>query len=137
LQVLLKKKYCFLNSFKFIFNCYFFYFYFLFTFSFLTNLLNYIFLLKKKNKGFQEPIVYNVKVFNEIAKEVYTKESLGPPNKAQISEAWENLKSIRWKNIGDLSPNDYAKLGIRSIEVAGFFALGEIIGRFSIIGYNI
>ncbi|RGB34792.1 mitochondrial ATP synthase g subunit-domain-containing protein [Rhizophagus diaphanus] len=90
-----------------------------------------------KITGLQEPIVYNVKVFNEIAKEVYTKENLGPPNKAQISEAWENLKSIRWKNVGDLSPNDYLKFGIRSIELAGFFALGEIIGRFSIIGYNI
>ncbi|CAB4395136.1 hypothetical protein RhiirA5_311054 [Rhizophagus irregularis] len=90
-----------------------------------------------KITGLQEPIVYNVKVFNEIAKEVYTKENLGPPNKAQISEAWENLKSIRWKNFSDLGPNDFLKFGIRSIEVAGFFALGEIIGRFSIIGYNI
>uniref|UniRef100_A0A1D1XZ47 ATP synthase subunit g, mitochondrial n=1 Tax=Anthurium amnicola TaxID=1678845 RepID=A0A1D1XZ47_9ARAE len=94
---------------------------------------------KKSSKiaGVRELIVYDAKVLNEIAKEVYTKESLGPPNGVQISEAWENLKSIRWKHITELNPRDYIRIGIRSVEVAGFFALGEIIGRFSIIGYNV
>ncbi|RIA97311.1 mitochondrial ATP synthase g subunit-domain-containing protein [Glomus cerebriforme] len=90
-----------------------------------------------KIADYRKPIVYNVKVLEEIAKEVYTKENLGPPNKAQISEAWENLKSIKWKNIYDLNPTKCVKVGIRSIEIAGFFAIGEIIGRFSLLGYNI
>ncbi|CAG8448480.1 2241_t:CDS:2 [Acaulospora morrowiae] len=84
----------------------------------------------------RKPIVYNAKVLKELAKEVYIKENLRPPNQSQISEAWEALKSLKWSYIKNASVKDIKIFGVRSLECLGFFAIGEVIGRRSLIGYN-
>ncbi|CAG8506698.1 11538_t:CDS:2, partial [Scutellospora calospora] len=75
---------------------------------------------------YRKPIIYNALVIKELAKEVYIKEGLRPPTISEISQAWSNLKSIRLQEIG---LKDAARIAIRSVEVLGFFAIGEIIGR--------
>jgi len=82
-----------------------------------------------------EPIIYNARVLKEIAKEVYTKENLRPPSTAQVSEAWEGLKSIKRSDVKNLSIENIKTIGVRSLECLGFFAIGEVIGRRSLIGY--
>ncbi|RHZ70251.1 hypothetical protein Glove_273g18 [Diversispora epigaea] len=83
---------------------------------------------------YRHPIIYNAQVIKEITKEVYVKEGLRPPSGSQISAAWEKLKNTRWQN---LSLHDYKIIGVRSLECLGFFAIGEIIGRRSLIGYKV
>src|SRR5437764_15046759 len=80
--------------------------------------------------------IYNTLVAKEIAKEVYIREGLKPPNGTQISETWDALKSIRLNDLTNLGPREFAKIGIRALEVFGFFAIGEVIGRRSLVGYN-
>ncbi|CAG8463458.1 88_t:CDS:2 [Diversispora eburnea] len=79
-------------------------------------------------------ILSRLAVIKEITKEVYVKEGLRPPSGSQISAAWEKLKNTKWQN---LSLHDYKIIGVRSLECLGFFAIGEIIGRRSLIGYKV
>lgn len=83
---------------------------------------------------YRHPIIYGTRVVKELAKEVYIREGLRPPNGSQISEALEKLKYARFEN---LSMHDYKIIGVRSLECLGFFAIGEMIGRRSIIGYKV
>jgi len=86
----------------------------------------------------RKPIFYNAAVVKELVKEVWKKEDLSPPSLAQIEEARTYVqKTLHWKYIKSLSLYDYARIGIRSVEVAGFFFIGEVIGRRSLIGYNV
>ncbi|CAG8496438.1 8805_t:CDS:2 [Paraglomus brasilianum] len=94
--------------------------------------------LVTKTTALRKPILYNAAVVKELVKEVWKREDLSPPSLAQIEEARTYLqKTIRWKYIKSLSLYDYARIGIRSVEVAGFFFIGEVIGRRSLIGYNV
>ncbi|CAG8672563.1 13534_t:CDS:1, partial [Cetraspora pellucida] len=83
-----------------------------------------------------KPIIYNSLVIKELAKEVYIKEGLRPPTISEISQAFSNLQSIRLRDLMEIGLRDAARIAIRSVEVFGFFALGEIIGRRSLIGYK-
>ncbi|CAG8516644.1 9251_t:CDS:2, partial [Racocetra fulgida] len=65
----------------------------------------------------------------ELAKEVYIKEGLRPPTISEISQAFSDLQSIRLRDITEIGLREAARIAIRSVEVFGFFALGEMIGR--------
>ncbi|CAG8590827.1 3734_t:CDS:2 [Dentiscutata erythropus] len=85
---------------------------------------------------YRKPIIYNALVIKELAKEVYIKEGLRPPTTSEISQAWSNLRSIGLNDLKGIGLRDAARAVIRSVEVIGFFAIGEMIGRGSLIGYK-
>jgi hypothetical protein len=86
----------------------------------------------------RKPIFYNAAVARELVKEIWKRENLSPPSLAQIEEARSLIqKSLSWSYVRSLSLYDYAKIGIHSVEMAGFFFIGEVIGRRSLIGYNV
>ncbi|KAI9475820.1 MAG: mitochondrial ATP synthase g subunit-domain-containing protein [Benjaminiella poitrasii] len=86
----------------------------------------------------QKPIVYNTKVAMEVAKQVYTKEGMAFPTGAQFSEAQQSLQnSLKIKNLKNLSFADVAKGGVVLAEIYTFFLIGEIVGRRSLVGYNV
>ncbi|CAG8478682.1 11055_t:CDS:2 [Ambispora leptoticha] len=98
----------------------------------------------EKISALQKPIVDNALVAKEIFKEVWTKEGLAPPNMTQLDEArnffakhFDELRTLKSKKFQSHSSRDYAAFAIRSVEVAGFFFIGEIIGRGSLVGYNV
>ncbi|CAJ0862686.1 3824_t:CDS:10 [Entrophospora sp. SA101] len=88
-----------------------------------------------KIKGIGKSIIYNALVTKELAKEVYIREGLQPPTGAQISETWNNLKSTRPKDFTNLSPTDLVKVGIRTLEVFGIFAIDNT-PNFSILAFK-
>ncbi|RIB07800.1 mitochondrial ATP synthase g subunit-domain-containing protein [Gigaspora rosea] len=85
---------------------------------------------------YRKPIIYNALVIKELAKEVYIKEGLRPPTMSEISQVWSNLQSFGLKDLKEIGLRDAARIVIRSVEVFGFFAIGEMIGRRSLIGYK-
>lgn len=86
----------------------------------------------------QKPVVYNLKVAGEIAKQVYTKEGMSFPTGEQFNQAQQTVKNYlnvnAWKG---LTVRDFAKGGVVFAEIYTFFLVGEIIGRRSLIGYNV
>ncbi|CAG8489639.1 2643_t:CDS:2 [Ambispora gerdemannii] len=98
----------------------------------------------EKISALRKLIVEDALVAKEILKEIWVKEGLAPPNKAQFEEAqgfftkhYDELRTLKSKKLQSYSGRDYAVYAIRSVEVAGFFFIGEVIGRRSLIGYNV
>ncbi|KAG0743397.1 hypothetical protein G6F57_004851 [Rhizopus arrhizus] len=86
----------------------------------------------------QKPVVYNTKVAVEIAKQVYKKEGMAFPSGAQFAEAQQSLQNaLKIKNLKNLTFSDAAKGGVIFAEIYTFFLLGEVIGRWNLIGYNV
>ncbi|PBK72241.1 hypothetical protein ARMSODRAFT_953910 [Armillaria solidipes] len=84
--------------------------------------------------AYREPIVYNFAVVRSLAKQVYVAESLAPPKsaaevKAAYREIWES--ALKWRQL------NFAKVGVYALEAYGIFKIGEILGRRSLIGYNV
>ncbi|KAK0238787.1 hypothetical protein EDD85DRAFT_828046 [Armillaria nabsnona] len=84
--------------------------------------------------AYREPIVYNFAVVRSLAKQVYVAESLVPPKsvaevKAAYREIWES--ALKWRQL------NFAKVGVYALEAYGIFKIGEILGRRSLIGYNV
>ncbi|OLL24622.1 ATP synthase subunit g, mitochondrial [Neolecta irregularis DAH-3] len=92
--------------------------------------------------GFQEPTVYYLQVVRELAKQVYLKENMSPPNLAEIRSTWEGIyKSLNKENLlklkGLLRDRPAAmRYGIYGVELYGIFCLGEMLGRRHIVGYK-
>ncbi|KAI9145501.1 mitochondrial ATP synthase g subunit-domain-containing protein [Paraphysoderma sedebokerense] len=88
-----------------------------------------------------EPWLHRLRVIREIAKEVYVREQLHPPTSGQIQEArkvGESLvKSVQKREFKNWNKDDVAKGAALAVEVAGFFTVGEIVGRRSLIGYDV
>ncbi|KAJ3759070.1 mitochondrial ATP synthase g subunit-domain-containing protein [Lentinula raphanica] len=90
---------------------------------------------------YKEPVLYNFAVFREIAKQVYRAESLSPPSSIDVVRSayrtmWTNATSKAfWQNA--ISNGEVAKLGIYALEAYGIFKIGEMVGRRSIVGYNL
>ncbi|KAG0197612.1 hypothetical protein BGX28_008878 [Mortierella sp. GBA30] len=88
------------------------------------------------------PILYNAKVAGQIAKQVYVREGMAPPSAAQIETAkdralkfiWDARSINTWKNI---SKDQYMKAGLVAVEAYAFFMVGEIVGRRSLVGYDV
>jgi F-type H+-transporting ATPase subunit g len=77
----------------------------------------------------------------ELLKQVYIKESLAPPKSlSEITQAyrvlWEQASSVQWWR-NALESGEWQKVGIYALEAYGIFHIGEMIGRRSIVGYNL
>jgi len=82
--------------------------------------------------------VYGSKVGFEIAKEVYEKEHMAPPNAQQLEEAKKELFSLaKLDTINKFDKIQFYKTAYYGTQIYGFFLVGEIIGRFNIVGYNV
>ncbi|KAK9763819.1 hypothetical protein K7432_009191 [Basidiobolus ranarum] len=81
---------------------------------------------------------YNFRVAKEIAKQVYVKEGLAPPTTAQFNQAKEQFqRSLDWTIIRELTLKQVAQKAVIGVEIAGFFFIGEVIGRRNLIGYDV
>ncbi|KAI0750303.1 mitochondrial ATP synthase g subunit-domain-containing protein [Daedaleopsis nitida] len=90
--------------------------------------------------SYREPLGYNFAVFREVLKQVYVAERLQPPPISAFSSVysslWAQARSPQyWRNL--LRSGDLTKVGIYALEAYGIFKIGEIIGRRSLVGYNI
>ena len=90
--------------------------------------------------SYKEPLVYNFSVVREIAKQIYVAERLAPPNLAAVKAAYCSL----WSQIaapGALrtlaQSGQVAQVGIYGLQAYGIFKIGEIVGRRSLVGYNV
>ncbi|KAG9066305.1 hypothetical protein KI688_001528 [Linnemannia hyalina] len=88
------------------------------------------------------PVLYNAKVAGQVAKQVYIREGMAPPSVAQIETArdaalkfiWDARQAKTWRNI---SKTQFLNAGLVAAEAYAFFMVGEIIGRRSLVGYNV
>ncbi|KAG0371949.1 hypothetical protein BGX24_000947 [Mortierella sp. AD032] len=88
------------------------------------------------------PVLYNVKVAGQVAKQVYIREGMAPPSGAQFQTArdaalkfiWDARQAKTWRTI---SKTQYLNAGLVAAEAYVFFMVGEIIGRRNLIGYNV
>ncbi|EMR10574.1 hypothetical protein PNEG_01279 [Pneumocystis murina B123] len=81
---------------------------------------------------------YNAQVARELIKQVWIQERLKPPSVAEIKYTYRKIP--QYTNISyfySLSQKEWIRLGIFSLQVYGFFKIGEIIGRRHIVGYKI
>jgi len=91
--------------------------------------------------AYREPITYNSQVFLHLLKTVYKRENLAPPTSLhQITSAYRTLfdraRSVPyWQEL--YKTGEYKKVAVGALEVYGIFKIGEIIGRRSLIGYNV
>ncbi|KAK7443783.1 hypothetical protein VKT23_015564 [Stygiomarasmius scandens] len=90
--------------------------------------------------SYRQPVVYNLSVFREICKQIYRAEGLAPPSVATVRSAYETMWSRAssrefWQ--GAVRTGEIARIGVYAVEAYGIFKIGEMIGRRSLVGYNI
>ncbi|KAI0788360.1 mitochondrial ATP synthase g subunit-domain-containing protein [Fomes fomentarius] len=90
--------------------------------------------------AYREPLTYNFAVFREVLKQVYIAERLQPPSfsafQSVYSSLWARARNLQyWREL--LRSGDLTRVGIYAVEAYGIFKVGEIIGRRSLVGYNI
>ncbi|ESK90004.1 hypothetical protein Moror_7934 [Moniliophthora roreri MCA 2997] len=91
--------------------------------------------------AYRQPITYNLAVAREVVKLVYRAEGLSPPTSVDtIRTAYQNIwarASSReyWQQA--IKSGEIARLAIYGLEAYGIFKIGEIIGRRSLVGYNV
>jgi len=91
--------------------------------------------------SYQQPVKYNLAVAREVLKHVYTAERLQPPTSlgavfGTYSTLWARARSLGyWREV--VRSGEYARLGVYALEAYGIFNIGEILGRRSLVGYNI
>ncbi|KAI9337681.1 mitochondrial ATP synthase g subunit-domain-containing protein [Zopfochytrium polystomum] len=88
-----------------------------------------------------EPVIYYTKVSAEFAKLVFTHGKVTIPNPAHMAEAQLGFSNFytaftngAWKKVTVAQAGQLAAAGVT---VYGFFLVGEMIGRGSIIGYDV
>ncbi|CEF72627.1 hypothetical protein SNK03_000760 [Fusarium graminearum] len=93
-------------------------------------------------------VVYYSKVGLELGKFVFHNQKMSPPNMATFQTTYQNLiKSIQNRTIiqssqnlvqqvRNIGPAQLAAGGVVAAEVLGFFTVGEMIGRFKLVGYR-
>ncbi|KAI8995696.1 mitochondrial ATP synthase g subunit-domain-containing protein [Trametes punicea] len=90
--------------------------------------------------AYREPVLYNLAVFREVLKQVYVAERLQPPPLSAFASVyatlWSRARNLQyWREL--VRSGDLTKVGIYALEAYGIFKVGEIIGRRSLVGYNI
>ncbi|KAI0656372.1 mitochondrial ATP synthase g subunit-domain-containing protein [Cubamyces menziesii] len=90
--------------------------------------------------AYREPLQYNFAVFREVLKQVYVAERLQPPPLSAFasvySTLWARARNPQyWRELA--RSGDLTKVGIYALEAYGIFKIGEILGRRSLVGYNI
>ncbi|KAI0895761.1 mitochondrial ATP synthase g subunit-domain-containing protein [Annulohypoxylon nitens] len=101
-------------------------------------------------------VVYYSKVVSELAKIVFHGQKMSPPSLATVQSYWQNvLKSVQNPNallqtankftqssgtfleqVKNVNKTQLAVGGVLLAECLGFFTVGEMIGRFKLIGYH-
>ncbi|CAM1504341.1 Fc.00g019320.m01.CDS01 [Cosmosporella sp. VM-42] len=93
-------------------------------------------------------VVYYSKVTAEVAKMVFHGQKMSPPSVATFQTYYQNaLKSLQNRTFlqspqnllnqaRNLSTTQVAAGGVILAECLGFFTVGEMIGRFKLIGYH-
>ncbi|KIJ62996.1 hypothetical protein HYDPIDRAFT_157206 [Hydnomerulius pinastri MD-312] len=91
--------------------------------------------------SYRQPLIYNAQVARELLKQIYIAERLQPPTSlGTVTGAYSTLFSrasspAYWRGI--LANGEWAKVGIYAVEAYGIFKIGEILGRRSLVGYNL
>lgn len=91
--------------------------------------------------SYREPLTYNLSVAREFLKQVYVAERLAPPLSPQTwSSAYTTLAQRArnpnyWREI--VKTGEWARVGVYALEAYGIFKIGEILGRRSLVGYNV
>ncbi|KAJ5241505.1 uncharacterized protein N7469_003096 [Penicillium citrinum] len=97
------------------------------------------------------PTIYYSRVGLELGKLVFRGQNMAPPNMATFQSYFQPLINVA-KNpaaiknlpspqnflarVRNASPKEMALAGVTAAEVLGFFTVGEIIGRFNLVGYR-
>ncbi|CAK7275097.1 ATP synthase subunit G atp20 [Sporothrix epigloea] len=94
-------------------------------------------------------VVYYSRVGLELGRLVFHSQKMAPPPLATFQTAFQNAwvqlqnpaKLIQTstafvKSARSLTPTQLAAGGVLAAEILGFFTVGEIIGRFKLIGYH-
>ncbi|KAI8815154.1 hypothetical protein BJ742DRAFT_765546 [Cladochytrium replicatum] len=88
--------------------------------------------------GITDTLVYYSRVGIELGKQVGFHQKIALPNVTAglegTSAFFAAFQNGTWKKV---PLSDAAKFVARGIEVVGFFLVGEMIGRFNVIGYKI
>ncbi|KZT65881.1 hypothetical protein DAEQUDRAFT_730924 [Daedalea quercina L-15889] len=91
--------------------------------------------------SYREPLLYNLSVAREFLKQVYTAERMQPPTSLA---AFQNAYSTLWSRAASpaywrelVRSGEWTKVGVYAVEAYGIFKIGEIIGRRSLVGYNV
>ncbi|KAH9050356.1 hypothetical protein EDB83DRAFT_2399960 [Lactarius deliciosus] len=91
--------------------------------------------------SYQQPVRYNLSVAREVLKHVYTAERLQPPTSlgavfGTYGTLWGRARSVAyWRQV--VASGEWARLGVYAVEAYGIFKIGEIVGRRSLVGYNV
>ncbi|KAJ3043318.1 hypothetical protein HDV00_005321 [Rhizophlyctis rosea] len=91
-----------------------------------------------KVTGYVEPFIYYTRVTLEFARQVAVNSKLGIPDfgaaTGGISNFYNAFKTGAWRKVTLRQAGEVAGEGVK---ITGFFIVGEMIGRGSIIGYHI
>ncbi|KAF9470483.1 hypothetical protein BDN70DRAFT_821316 [Pholiota conissans] len=90
--------------------------------------------------SYKQPLLYNLAVTRELAKQIYIKEGLQPPSFATVREVYTNLaKQVRAPGyIGSLlKSGEVGRIGVYGLQAYGIFKIGEIVGRRHVVGYKL
>lgn len=91
--------------------------------------------------SYRQPLLYNLSVTRELLKQIYIAENLAPPRSLSTvldaySTLWTRVRDAGyWRTI--LSNGEWARVGVYAVEAYGIFKIGEILGRRSLVGYDL
>jgi F-type H+-transporting ATPase subunit g len=90
--------------------------------------------------SYRAPVIYNLQVTREVLKRVYVAERLQLPHwttfVSEYSSLWSRLRNPAF--LRELvRSGEWMKVGVYAVEGYGIFKIGEILGRRSLVGYNI
>ncbi|EAU85024.1 hypothetical protein CC1G_04120 [Coprinopsis cinerea okayama7 len=90
--------------------------------------------------SYKQPLLYNLAVARELAKQVYVAERLQPPTLDAVKAAYKSL----WSQVSSpaairqfAASGQVAQVGVYGLQAYTIFKIGEILGRRSLVGYNI
>ncbi|KAJ5925885.1 hypothetical protein N7454_007395 [Penicillium verhagenii] len=82
------------------------------------------------------PTLYYSKVGIELGRLVFRGQNMAPPNLATFQSYFQPLINNFLARVRNASPKELALAGVTAAEVIGFFTVGEMIGRWNLIGYR-
>ena len=89
-----------------------------------------------------QQVVYGLKVTQQVAKTIYEKEKMSPPSVKELGDAVNGFmtvgkQAVRMVKSKELPQSSQVVSAARvGVELLGFFTIGEIIGRWHIVGYK-
>ncbi|KAF8800840.1 hypothetical protein BYT27DRAFT_7148204 [Phlegmacium glaucopus] len=90
--------------------------------------------------SYKQPLLYNLAVTREVIKQIYIREGLQPPSISTIRSAYASL----WSQITSpglvrnlIQSGQVGRVGVYGLQAYGIFKIGEILGRRSLIGYDL